>query len=65
MTTAPAPVSPATDTSDLTHVACECTPDIALGGTDVSDVPWNDEREETTCVVCRDLEDQPCAQCGQ
>ncbi len=65
MTTAHDPAPETTDTGDLTHVVCECTPEIALCGADVSGQPWVDEGEETTCVVCRDLEDLSCTRSGQ
>jgi hypothetical protein len=43
---------------DLTHVYC-CNPDLALCGEDVSDTPEVDE-DGQLCVVCDDLEEQPC-----
>lgn len=62
-TPTPAPTRQAHD--DLVHVACDCDPDTALCGTDVTGQGWDDDDVETTCVVCRDLEYQPCARCGQ
>ncbi|MFD4258198.1 hypothetical protein ACFWR9_11345 [Streptomyces sp. NPDC058534] len=50
---------------DLTHVVCYCDPNLALCGTDVTDSDWVDEDEDTTCVVCVDLVDQPCPRCGR
>ncbi|GHA01131.1 hypothetical protein ACFOOM_12385 [Streptomyces echinoruber] len=50
---------------DLTHTVCDCSPDIALCGTDVTNEPWADGSEEATCVVCRDLEDQGCPKCSR
>lgn len=59
-----APAPTATD-DDLTHMFCPCSPDWSLCGQDVSDVEavseWADEDE---CVVCLDLEWQPCPRCG-
>ncbi|WP_329214894.1 hypothetical protein OG352_05460 [Streptomyces sp. NBC_01485] len=61
---APATVGDADD--DLTHSVCECTPDIALCGTDMAGAEWADEDDDVTCcVVCLDLEDEPCPKCGQ
>jgi len=54
-----APSSRATsDGTDLNHIYC-CDPDTALCGTDVSGQPETD-LDEANCVVCLDLEDQPC-----
>lgn len=60
LTTAPAPTRTG-GTADLNHVFC-CEPDIALCGADVSD---DDIVDEADCVVCLDLEEQPCPTCGQ
>jgi hypothetical protein len=56
---APAPGS-TTSGDDLAHVYC-CNPDIALCGTDLCGVPEIPD-DETTCVVCVDLDDAglPC-----
>lgn len=59
---APQPAPAQTTDTDLNHIWC-CDPDLALCGTDVSTVP-EIETEEVNCVVCLDLEDQPCARCG-
>lgn len=48
--------------TDLTHVACDCSPDTALCGVNVSDCEWTDG--EAGCVVCADLQYVPCPQCG-
>lgn len=62
---APEPKAAATHgDADLTHTVCDCTPDIALCGTDVTDQPWADGSDESTCVVCRDLEDLDCPRCN-
>lgn len=66
MNTAPAS-SPAAGSEatadDLCHVYC-CDPTTAWCGTDVSDAPEVDESTDLDCVVCADLEDQPCPTCG-
>jgi hypothetical protein len=60
--TALAPASAAASTGDdLAHVYC-CNPDVALCGTDVTGVPEVPD-EDTTCVVCLDLEDADFACC--
>ncbi|MFK4801738.1 hypothetical protein ACI3K5_24025 [Streptomyces sp. MPA0124] len=46
-----------------THVFC-CNPDRALCGHDVSNDPEVDGPTPTDCVVCLDLEEQPCPVCG-
>lgn len=56
--TAPQPSTTGTDT-DLTHLYC-CDPDIAICGEDLSGTPEVDE-DGQLCVVCEDLEFQPCA----
>ena len=61
-TLAPTPLT-SHDAADETHVVC-CNPEIALCGSDVSGTPWVDQDEEATCVVCHDLEGQPCPSCG-
>lgn len=54
----PAPSRTSTMTgADLFHWYC-CDPRIAYCGTDLTDVPENDEGD--MCVVCEDLEDEPC-----
>lgn len=55
--TAPAPTTNSTSTG-LTHIYC-CDPDLALCGEDLTDIPTVDE-DTNLCVVCEDLEDQPC-----
>lgn len=63
MTTAPAPVATPTDLGNVTtHVFC-CNPDRALCGHDVSDHPEVDGPTPNDCVVCLDLEEQPCPRC--
>ncbi|MFF0597868.1 hypothetical protein [Streptomyces antibioticus] len=60
---APEPVTTLAPADDEVHVVC-CNPDVALCGTDVAGLPWGDGDEETTCIVCRDLEHQNCPRCG-
>ncbi|MGW3321095.1 hypothetical protein [Streptomyces virginiae] len=50
-------------TDELDHLYC-CDPDTALCGTDISDSPELFDDGETTCVVCVDLADAGCPQCG-
>lgn len=57
---APAPVKTTNGSSDLDHLYC-CDPDLALCGTDVSDVPEIDADSDITCVVCADLDGEPCS----
>lgn len=59
---APAPTRTGGST-DLNHIYC-CDPDIALCGADVSAHPIVD-LDDADCVVCLDLEEQPCPTCGQ
>lgn len=59
-----APAVQGSDDDVFTHVVC-CDPDVALCGSDVSDVAWVDEDEEATCVVCADLEEHTCTRCGE
>lgn len=64
MTLATAPAPATSDTgSDTCHVFC-CDPDIALCGEDVSDVPEVPAGVGDDCIVCLDLETQPCPRCG-
>lgn len=58
---APMPAPPTASTSDdgLTHIYC-CDPNLGLCGTDLTDHPDVDE-DGILCVVCEDLEDEPCA----
>lgn len=58
----PAPGPAGTDdTGNLDHFYC-CNPDVAYCGADLSDVPeaYFDEHGPTVCVVCADLDNQPC-----
>ncbi|MET4670773.1 hypothetical protein [Streptomyces sp. PvR018] len=57
---APAPVKATNGGSDLDHIYC-CDPDLALCGTDVSDVPEIDADSDINCVVCADLDGGPCS----
>lgn len=51
-----------TGSVDLNHLYCDCDPDKALCGTDVSGWPENDEGDP--CVVCDDLLWALCPRCG-
>ena len=46
---------------DLSHIYY-CDPDRALCGADLADVP-EIEDDDTDCIVCLDLEEQPCPDC--
>lgn len=48
---------------DTTHIFC-CDPDTALCGWDVSDTPEVPDGVGHDCIVCLDLEMQPCPICG-
>lgn len=65
-TTAPSPVivSATATESDLSHTVCECDENAALCGLDVTEFPWDDDEDSPECVVCEDLDDQPCERCG-
>ena len=46
---------------DLYHIYCDCTgPDLALCGRDLTDVSERPQGEDPLCVVCGELEEQPC-----
>lgn len=49
---------------DLVHVHCPCTPEWTLCGVETGDGPVMSDATEVTCVVCADLDDEPCARCG-
>lgn len=55
---APAPSTTSTNDDGLTHIYC-CDPNLALCGNDLSDTPEVEE-DGIVCVVCEDLEEQPC-----
>lgn len=44
------------------HMVCECNEDVALCGKDLTGRPFADGSVE--CVVCADLDRQPCPLCG-
>ncbi|WP_435597065.1 hypothetical protein [Streptomyces anulatus] len=48
---------------DLNHIYC-CNPDLALCGADVSTHPIVGI-DDADCVVCLDLEDEACPDCGE
>ena len=49
---------------DLHHIYC-CNPDNSLCGTNISTYDHIEEPEDANCVVCLDLEEQPCPTCGE
>lgn len=59
-------LTPDTDTtgldSETVHVYC-CNPDLALCGYDISDTPEVPSGVGHDCIVCLDLELQPCPIC--
>ena len=65
----PQPVAPTTADDDLDHIYCECTPDIAFCGEDVSTSPIVDESSlNEVCALCdvlHEANDGVCARCGQ
>jgi len=64
MTTATAPAPSPTNLGNPTvHVFC-CNPDRALCGHDVSNDPEVPNPTPNDCIVCLDLEEQPCPHCG-
>jgi len=48
---------------DLDHLYC-CDPNRALCGSDLTDSPELADDEDENCVVCIDLDEQPCPDCG-
>lgn len=61
---------PGTDDDDWTHLFCQCDPDVALCGADLTtadevddDGPWPDECPP--CVVLLDANGERCARCGK
>lgn len=66
-TTTVAPVEQITDDDDLSHFICECDWNRALCGRDVSNSHYCPEDLSCgclPCVVCADLRDAACPQCG-
>jgi hypothetical protein len=49
--------------TDTVHWWC-CNPHIGLCGTDLTNTPEVDDDTDVTCVVCLDLDHQPCPHCG-
>lgn len=52
---------------DIVHLYCECDPDTALCGLDISDMREATEANDDMCVVCWDLFDPAppgCGKCG-
>ncbi len=52
----------------INHYFCPCDPDTSLCGIDMTD--WEDagyvlSHDEDDCVVCIDLEHEPCRKCGK
>lgn len=54
------------DDYNLDHIVCPCDEDVALCGTDTSEIPWaaGELDPGETCVVCLALADSACPQCG-
>lgn len=52
------------DFDDLVHICCECSEDLALCGGELG-AEAVDFADDEMCVVCLDLEKQPCPRCGQ
>ncbi len=48
---------------DIDHCVCHCNHDVALCGKPVTNENWIDEYTNP-CIVCLDLETQPCPTCG-
>ncbi|MEU3851766.1 hypothetical protein [Streptomyces sp. NPDC029554] len=64
MTAQTAPCQTETALTDVTtHVFC-CDRDRALCGHDISNDPEVFDYTPNDCIVCLDLEDQPCPSCG-
>jgi len=62
--TAPESTSQLLGDTGTVHVV-HCDENTALCGLDVTHVPWVSDDEETTCVVCEDLDEQGyCPVCG-
>lgn len=49
---------------DLIHVSCECSVTLALCGGELNGEPLDEAPDDEMCVVCLDLEHQPCPRCG-
>lgn len=59
-----APADACTDLSDgTTHIFC-CNRERSLCGQDLTEVPEVPDGVGHDCVVCLDLETQPCPRCG-
>lgn len=68
MNTDPVVIADSSDTEfreSMTHVYCYCDENLALCGTDITGWQEAEDDEDTECVVCLDLEDQPCERCGE
>ena len=60
-----APAAADTGTTDINSVHVWChDPNTALCGLDVSNHPEVSEDVDATCVMCAELEEQPCPVCG-
>lgn len=60
---ASAPEASAAPGSDMNHIYC-CDPNTAWCGADISDHVEVAPDVPVDCVVCADLEDLPCPECG-
>jgi hypothetical protein len=69
VTAKPSSLTPTIDSQPVplndrtTHVIC-CDPNTALCGLNVSEEPEVPEGTGHDCIVCLDLEEQPCPHCG-
>jgi len=46
------------DDNELLHTYCDCDPDLALCGVDLTNV--SEAEDGVLCIVCEDLIDLPC-----
>jgi hypothetical protein len=58
-----APIRTREDPPDIFHMLC-CEENIAMCGTDVTDLPDTDGTGEQQCVVCVELDEGNCPKCG-
>lgn len=64
--TEPVTTRPKSD-DDLSHIFCDCSPEVSLCGLDISDQPTAEELgdDELLCVVCDYEEEYVCQFCGE
>lgn len=53
-----------TAATDYSHVVCKCDENTTLCGLEATDFPWIDDEAEVECVVCADLDEEPCGRCA-